>query len=114
MSPRIKAAVAALMLLGLGACGGASLNPVDWFSSSKALQPEALADIAKPIPQRILWQVRVGNSSSTGFVPLLVQGSVYAAAQDGTVLRLDEKTGREIWRTKLDSTLSAGVGSNGK
>jgi len=113
MSFRIKAAVAVAALLLLSGCGS-SMNPMNWFGRSEPPKPDPLADIAKPIPQSILWQARVGNSPSAGFAPLLVQGSVYAASQDGTVLRLDERGGREIWRVKLDATLSAGVGSNGK
>lgn len=100
--------------LGLSACGGFSLNPVDWFSRSEAPKPAPLVNIDKPVAQRVLWQAKVGNSPSAGFVPVLVQGNVYAAGQDGSVIRIDERTGREIWRIKLPSTLSAGVGTNGK
>ena len=107
----IPLALATALLLS--ACGGMSLNPVDWFTRSEAPKPAPLVNIDQPIAQRVLWQAKVGSSPSAGFVPVLVQGNIYAAGQDGSVVRLDERTGREIWRIKLPSTLSAGVGTNG-
>ncbi|HKO88347.1 MAG TPA: outer membrane protein assembly factor BamB [Burkholderiales bacterium] len=96
----------------LSACG--SMNPLNWFSGSDAPKPAPLVNIDNAVAQRVIWQTKVGSSPSAGFAPVLVQGNIYAAGQDGTVLRVEERTGREIWRVKLPSTLSAGVGSNGK
>jgi outer membrane protein assembly factor BamB len=101
-------------LLGLMLAGCGSMNPINWFTRKDPPKPAPLAEIANPIPQRVLWQVKVGDAPSSGFAPIVAQGSVYAAAKDGTVVRVDERTGRELWRIKLDSVLSAGVGTDGK
>lgn len=106
----LRLAVLGLLTLSLGACS--SLNPFNWFGQSNAPKPAALVQIIKPQPTRVLWQAKVGKSSSAGFEPALVQGSVYAASQDGTVLRLDARTGAETWRVKVGNSLSAGVGAD--
>ena len=61
---------------------------------------------------RVLWSASVGGAEGFTFMPALAGGSVYAAARDGTVTRLDEKTGRVGWRTRLDLRLSGGVGAD--
>lgn len=110
-TPRSLAAVSAVLLLG--ACG--SFNPLNLLSgSTPPPKPAALIDIAKPLPQRVLWQARVGETPGAGFVPAVSEGSVYAAAADGTVLRIEERSGKEVWRVKVSSSLSAGVGTDGK
>jgi outer membrane assembly lipoprotein YfgL len=46
---------------------------------------------------------------------LSVSGStLFAAANDGVVVALDARTGRDIWRVNLATPLAAGVGSDGR
>ena len=113
---RLRTSVAVLSAaVLLSACGGVSLNPLDWLGgTSPPPKPAVLINIAKPLPQRVLWQARVGESASAGFTPAVVEGSIYAASQDGTVLRLEERGGKEVWRVKVGPALSAGVGTDGK
>lgn len=84
----------------LGACGG----------SSRKIEP--LPEATGPTPARILWQARVGSGREFDFVPAVVDDSIFAAARDGTVVRLDASNGRERWRVSMDAPLTAGVGAN--
>lgn len=62
---------------------------------------------------RQAWSVKIGEVA----YPLNVQvsGSQLAlAASDGTVLALDARSGRELWRASAKARLTAGVGSDGK
>ena len=61
---------------------------------------------------RTLWSASVGGGQRFAFQPALAAGSVYAAARDGTVVRLDENTGETRWRAALDLRLSGGVGAD--
>lgn len=63
---------------------------------------------------RQLWSAQAGNAERFVFEPALAAGSVYAAGRNGTVIRLDAASGREIWRASADMPLSAGVGSDGR
>ena len=72
-----------------------------------------LPELTASIPVRTLWSAQVGEAKDAIFSPAVVDGSVYAAAQDGTVVRLDAGTGAEAWRKNAGQPLSGGVGSDG-
>ena len=75
-------------------------------------QPAELPRLDKPQPVRVLWSANVGGADRFTFLPALAGGSVYAAARDGTVTRLDESTGEVRWRAALELRLSGGVGAD--
>lgn len=68
--------------------------------------------IDNPQRVRVLWSANVGAAERFTFRPALAGGSVYAAARDGTVTRLDEKTGAVRWRAATEVRLSGGVGAD--
>lgn len=86
----------------LGACS--SLNP---FSSGDGKVP-ALKPLADPIKVVEGWRVKVGSAGMFSFQPAVSGAAVFAAAADGTVLRIED--GRTIWKTTLNVRLSGGVG----
>ena len=75
-------------------------------------QPAELPKIDKPLRVRVLWSTNVGSAQRFTFFPSHVAESVYAAARDGTVTRLDARTGAVRWRARLDLPLSGGVGAD--
>jgi outer membrane protein assembly factor BamB len=91
-----------------------SLNPVDWFTRSAPPPPAPLVPIATPIPVRVLWQASIGKAEFATFTPAVAGGSVFAAAEDGTVVRLDAASGRQVWRVRVPAVLSGGVGADNK
>ena len=82
------------------------------FGSSGPKMAE-LPELPTNIQVRTLWKASVGEAGDAVFFPALAVGSVYAAAQDGTVARFDSASGRELWRTNAGHSLSGGVGSDG-
>ena len=101
------------MPLALAGCSGFSLNPVDWFSS-KDTGPKmaALPVLSSAITVRTLWQANIGAAGRAVFSPAVAAGSVFAAAQDGTVARLETGSGRQVWRVNAGQPLSGGVGAD--
>lgn len=92
----------ALMLAGLlTACSGPS-GP----------QPADLPKIDHPLRVRVLWATNVGSAQRFTFFPKHAADAVYAAARDGTVTRLDARTGAVRWRASLELQLSGGVGAD--
>ncbi|MGA8056077.1 MAG: outer membrane protein assembly factor BamB [Burkholderiales bacterium] len=88
-------------------------NPISWFgSSAPAKKPAPLPQITEAVKTRVLWQTSVGKSGNAVFAPAVVEDSVFAAAQDGTVARFDAATGKQIWRINAGQKLSAGVGAS--
>jgi outer membrane protein assembly factor BamB len=72
-----------------------------------------LPEVKNVVPVRIAWRANVGKAGEAFFSPAVVGGAVYAAARDGTVVRLEAGNGREQWRVDVGEILSGGVGSDG-
>jgi outer membrane protein assembly factor BamB len=83
--------------------------------ASPADQPKPIA-LAANVP---LIGVQLSWTSKIGAVdfPLDVKvagNSVFVADSDGTIAALDARTGTDVWRTKSDTAIVAGVGSDGR
>lgn len=61
---------------------------------------------------RVLWSTNVGSGEHFTFAPALVAGWIFAAARDGAVTSLSEKTGAQRWRNSLEIRLSGAVGAD--
>jgi len=98
----------AIALVALGAallvtaCGG---------SSSVVPEMAQLPAIAQSIKVDTLWQANVGSSQQAVFVPAVAADSVYAAASDGSIMRLEAASGRQLWRVSAGEHLTGGVGA---
>lgn len=102
--------LAATLSVALGACSSIEkLNP--FGSSGTKVKPTELAPIQPTAEIRALWQTSVGSAGEYVFSPAVVGKSVYAAARDGTIVRVDG--GRQIWRVNAGQIISGGVGSDG-
>jgi len=108
-------AAAALALLVAGCSSMPSLNPVDWFKpASTAPKPAELPALSSAQPVKTLWQASVGGAGNFIFGPALSGDSIYAAARDGSVTRLEAATGKVVWKSSAGVPLSGGVGTDGK
>ncbi|HET7198309.1 MAG TPA: outer membrane protein assembly factor BamB [Burkholderiales bacterium] len=101
MASRGALALAAALVAG---CASAPSGP----------KPAELTPLEHPGAVRRLWTAQVGDAGRFVFEPAFADGAVYAAARDGTVVRLDAASGRETWRASAGVPLSAGVGSDGR
>lgn len=121
---RVVAIVLALaaMLLVAG-CGGGSMvsnaiekiNPMNWFGSRSAVADMApLPPLENTVAASTLWQANIGNSQQAVFSPAVAGDSVYAAASDGSITRLDGGSGKQLWRINAGERLTGGVGADGK
>lgn len=109
-----KRSVAELARLAAAALAVAALAGCSSFSSPSGPKPAELVPLANAASVREVWRAQVGDAGRFVFEPVLAEDSVYAAARNGTVLRVDAVSGRERWRASLDMPLSAGVGSDGR
>lgn len=112
----------AAMLLAAGCGGGSmvnnaidSINPMNWFGS-RSVAPEMaqLDPLTNTVAISALWQSNIGNSQQAVFSPAVTVDSVYAAASDGAIARLDAGSGRQLWRINAGERLTGGVGADGK
>jgi outer membrane protein assembly factor BamB len=90
------------------------LSLVSACSSPSGPKPAELQALERAREVRVLWSAQVGAAARFVFAPALVGDSIFAAARDGTVVRLDAATGRERWRASAERRLSGGVGANAR
>ncbi len=77
------------------------------------LEPKDLVSFKQTLKVKRLWSAKVGGDAAFLRVALRPVGDgtrIYAAGYDGVVAAFDPESGREIWRRKLDTELSAGPG----
>jgi outer membrane protein assembly factor BamB len=94
--------------LGFAACALAAC------SSPSGPKPAELASFPQEAQVRTLWTASVGDADRFVFSPAVAEGAVFAAARDGTVVRLDAASGRTQWSVSAGTRLSAGVGADAR
>ena len=94
-------------------CAVVVLSGCSWWSKPARNVPAELVDFKATMSVRPVWSLSVGSGGAFTFVPAAATGSVYAAAADGSLSRVDAATGRSIWRINAGMPLTAGVGSDG-
>jgi outer membrane protein assembly factor BamB len=75
--------------------------------------PTPLVEFKPVLDVQQTWTSSVGKAGRYLFAPVAVGDAVYAAGANGSVAKIDAKTGKDVWRTKVDGDLSAGVGTDG-
>lgn len=78
--------------------------------ASKGPEPAKLVEFRPSLELKVAWRASVGEAGRYIFTPAIHQGSVYAAGSRGTLVRLDAKNGKVIWRVDTRAPLSGGVG----
>jgi len=107
--PRLLVAASLLALLA-GCSTFDALNP---FASSSGPKMADLQPIeASSADARVLWAEEIGKSEDYTLLPAVVGSTVYVAARDGTIARLDD--GQPAWRVNAGQPLSGGVGADGR
>jgi outer membrane protein assembly factor BamB len=112
--PKAVKRVMQLAWMGLSlvlVAGCSSLNP---FAGKAPRNPPAeLVDFKATLNARTAWSLGVGSAGSFAFSPVFANGSLFAAAADGAISRIDPVSGRATWRINAGIGLTAGVGSDG-
>ena len=105
MKGAFRALVLALIALALAGCAG-------WFGRPKRQELAPLPAVSGAVSVRTAWTARIGRAG-VGIAPALAGDGLWAAAYDGTVVRLDPASGRTLWSVDVGRPITAGVGSDG-
>src|SRR5262249_1529127 len=88
-----------LWLIALVTISEAQNGPTSWgdyqathYSPLKAITTSNVLNLKEK------WSIALPGNSQLETEPLVIDGTMYTSGQPGTVLALDAKTGREIWR----------------
>lgn len=77
----------------------------------KGTKPGPLPTFTQKTTPQLNWQVSVGKAVP-GLAPAITRSAIYAAAADGTLVRVDPVTGRVVWRINAGQKISAGPGAD--
>lgn len=97
-------AVCAMTVLAMAACSS---------SKDERRVPVPLTQFKPVLNVQQVWKASVGKAGRYLFSPVAVGDAVFAAGSNGSVVKIDAQTGKEVWGTKVKGDLSAGVGSDG-
>jgi outer membrane protein assembly factor BamB len=99
----------ALLVGALAMAGCGSFWP--WSDSRPKLPDPPTASAS--VPARTAWTVKL-PAGGVGFAPVVANGALFAAAADGTVVRIDPANGRTVWQVNAGKRLVVGPGSDGE
>jgi outer membrane protein assembly factor BamB len=88
-----------------------SLNP--FASKPKGNVPAPLVELKGSMAVRTAWKLDIGKAQDYTFTPALVNQSLVVAGADGAIARVDAASGKQLWRIKAATSLTAGVGTDG-
>ena len=102
---------AALAAVALAVTGCSSWNPLValGLKTEPIHKPTPLAPIKESVKPVAVWTVSVGKSQGYVFRPALEGDRIYAAAGDGTIVALEEASGRVASRIETKKKLSGGL-----
>lgn len=90
-------------------------NPLTWFSDDVVNPPKELVAIEREATLRRDWSVNVGNGQGknyTEITPEIDGDAIFAASEDGDVVSVQRQTGDVLWRTRLETPITGGVGAS--
>ena len=108
----IRSAVAPGRRLALAAAAAALLSGCGLFGEKKA-PPSPLPEFQSSLNVGAAWRLSIGSLRDAFLQPAVVENALYAATAGGAVVRVDPASGSQVWRTDVDSKISAGVGADG-
>ena len=77
----------------------------------KSNKPGPLPTLNALATAQLNWQVPVGKAAP-GLAPSVTTSAIYAAASDGSIVRVDPASGRVVWRGSAGTRISAGPGAD--
>lgn len=73
-------------------------------------KPGPLPEVGNSATAQVSWQASIGKAAP-GIAPAVTADAVYAAASDGSLVRIDPANGRIVWRVNAGKAISAGPGA---
>jgi len=109
----LSTGVAALLAMGGCSMLPSSLRSMPLFGGTPPPKPAELGPNVVKVAVRQAWSGQIGAAGAFSLVPQVNGDNVALAADNGTVVMLDARSGREVWRASAGAPLSAGVGGDG-
>ncbi|MBT4519855.1 MAG: outer membrane protein assembly factor BamB [Halieaceae bacterium] len=102
-----------ILTLSMAVAGCSTIG--GWFDSDEdddPTQPVELMDIEEKVNIRKLWSTSVGDGQGEGYYeiqPTIAGDYIYVASSDGEVKAVNRHSGKVLWTSELEDSLSGGV-----
>lgn len=83
-------------------------------NDDSVIPPSPLPEFKSTAQVKKVWAVSVGKGVEDVFLslkPAVTERWVYAAARDGSLVKLERETGEQVWRIETGRTITGGVGA---
>ena len=80
-----------------------------YFGNDFVNEPSLLSDLKKNLDLEVVWQDNIGEHDGKSLNIFYSENFLYAATSDGTIKKLDSKSGDQIWQKDLEVNLTAGI-----
>jgi outer membrane protein assembly factor BamB len=98
-----------LALLVLGGCASTDESAPDWAGVKGDAEPARLVEFSETARFEVRWHIDVGDLGADLLQPALGKDAIYSATSQGSLMRLDRATGKQVWRIQTGIAVSGGV-----
>ena len=102
-----------LLLLAFCCMSLAGCSFIDKMKSDNKQKPARLVKFKEEVKMRRLWKVNVGSGQGDEYnrlQPVIEDGVIYAAGNNGIVVAANDQSGKLLWRKKTKFDITGGVG----
>lgn len=82
-----------------------AMSGCSWFSKKTGNEPMELVDFEETIDLDKIWKRSIGEGQNEGFsrlTPAMDGGAIYAVDYEGLLVAVDAKTGKKLWKKKIN------------
>jgi len=85
-----------------------------YFGSEFKELPTPLNDLKSSIDLEVIWQENIGEHNGDNLDIFHIDDFLYVATSDGSIKKLDSKSGNQFWEKKFNVTLTSGIAGDGE
>ena len=82
-----------------------AMSGCSWFSKKTGNEPMELVDFEETVVLDKVWKRGIGEGQNEGFsrlTPALDGEAIYAVDYEGLLVAMDAKTGKKLWKKKIN------------
>ena len=80
-----------------------------YFGKEFDLPPTDLYDLGSSLKLEVVWQENIGKHNGDNLDIFHIEEFLYVATSDGTIKKIDSKSGNELWVKKFNVNLTSGI-----
>jgi outer membrane protein assembly factor BamB len=99
------------LLFALGGCASTDESIPEWAGVKGDAEPAKLVAFKETARFEVRWHSNVGYQGTDLLQAALTKDAIYSAAGNGSLMRLDRTTGKQVWSIQTGIVVSGGVAS---